>query len=257
MITNPTSMRCSSCPTQCSAEWGCLTEIELALIDRGKTSRRYVPGEIIYNQGDECVGIFCIESGLVGIRRLDENGNSTLLRLANPGETVGYKSFLRKTLYSSSAEALVASHICLVDRAVVRGLLQKNPELGLSFLDHSLHDLAQVEDRYIENVTSRAKTRLLHMLLALYERFGMETEEGAYLIELPISRQDLAGLIGTAPETMSRTIHRIQTEGLAQFDGRTVRIFDIDAILSEASIASRTAGCARVSQAALSSSVRR
>ena len=241
-MTKPISRNCADCPTRCSAEWGCLSEAELALIDRAKVSRHYGPGEIIYNQGDECAGIFCIESGLVGIRRLDENGNSTLLRLSSPGETVGYDSFLTSTLYSNGAEALMASDICFVDRTVVRGLLQKNPEVSLSFLDHSLHDLAEVEDRYMESVTSRAKTRLLHLLLVLYERFGMETEGGEYLIELPISRQDLAALIGTAPETMSRTIHRLQTERLAQFDGRTVRIFNIDTIHSEASTALRTTG---------------
>ena len=242
MRTKPTSRSCSNCPTRCSAEWGCLSEAELALINRAKVSRRYAPGEIIYNQGDECAGIFCIESGLVGIRRLDENGNSTLLRLASPGETVGYESFLTRTLYGNGAEALMASNICFVDRAVIRGLLQKNPEVCLSFLDHSLHDLAAIEDRYIESVTSRAKRRLLHLLLTLNDRFGMETDGGGCLIELPMSRQDLAGLIGTAPETMSRTIHRIQTEGLAQFDGRTVRIFDIEAIHSEASTTLRTIG---------------
>jgi CRP/FNR family transcriptional regulator len=222
-----------------------LSEAEIAFIDRAKISRHYAPGEIIYSQGDECAGIFCIESGLVGIRRLDENGNSTLLRLSSPGETVGYESFLTRTLYSNGAEALMASDICFVDRAVVRRLLQDNPKIGLSFLDHSLHDLAAIEDRYMESVTSRAKRRLLQLLLDLNDRFGIETDEGGCLIELPISRQDLAGLIGSAPETMSRTIHRLQTEGLAQFDGRTVRIFDIDAIQSEASIALRAIGRSR------------
>ena len=188
MMVKPISRKCADCPTRCSAEWGCLSEAEIAFIDRAKISRRFAPGEIIYSQGDECAGIFCIESGLVGIRRLDENGNSTLLRLSSPGETVGYESFLTKTLYSNGAEALMASDICFVDRAIVRSLLQRNPEVGLSFLDHSLHDLAEVEDRYMESVTSRAKTRLLHLLLVLYERFGMESEGGEYLIELPISR---------------------------------------------------------------------
>lgn len=241
MRTKSTSTDCSDCPTRCSAEWGSLTEADLALIDRAKMSRRYAPGEIIYNQGDESAGIFCIESGLVGIRRVDENGNSTLLRLASPGETVGYESFLMRSLYSNGAEALMVSEICFIDRAVVRRLLEKNPELGLRFLHHSLHDLEEVEDRYMESVTLRAKTRLLHLLLVLYERFGTETEQGECLIELPISRQDLAGLIGTAPETMSRTIQRVQTEGLVQFEGRMVRIFDIDTILAETSTTLRTA----------------
>jgi len=221
---------CLNCDNRDTSEWCCLSDPELNLIDRAKTTRDYPAGAVIYDQGQECDGIHCLKSGLVGMRRLDENGNSTLIRLINPGETMGYRSFLRKAPHNNSAEVLMASTVCMVSRSAVRGLLQKNPELGLQFLDHSLRELQETEDRYTESVTWKAKTRLLHVLLVLNERFGVETENGEHHIELPVSRQDLAELIGTAPETMSRTIHRIQTEGLAQFDGRTVRIFDIDAI---------------------------
>lgn len=233
MPTGSAHPSCLSCRSRCSAEWGCLNDASIGLIDRAKISRNYSPGKIVYNQGDPCGGVFCIESGLVGIRRVDEQGNSTLLRLVHPGETIGYKSFLRKAPHDNAAEALMPSSICFVDRPTVRGLLQQSPDLGLSFLDHSLRDLAETEVRYMESVTWRVRTRLLHILLVLYERFGFETENGEHYVELPISRQDLAGLTGTAPETMSRTIQRIQTEGLATFEGRRVRLSDIDAILRD------------------------
>jgi len=233
MPTDSTHLHCQSCKSRHSAEWCCLSDAEVSLIDRVKVSRNYSPGKIIYYQGDPCDGIFCLESGLIGIRRLDEHGNSTLLRLVHPGETIGYKSFLRKAPHDNGAEALMPSRVCFVDRSTVRGLLQESPDLGLSFLDHSLRDLAETEVRYMESVTWRVRTRLLHILLVLYERFGFETDTGEHLIELPISRQDLAGLTGTAPETMSRTIQRIQTEGLAKFEGRTVRLSNIDAILRD------------------------
>lgn len=224
---------CSSCDSRRSAEWACLSDPGLASLDRIKKPRIFSAGEIIYRQGDDNDGVHCLQDGLVGIRRLDEQGNSTLLRLVDPGETIGYKSFLRKLPHGNTAETLMPSRVCFIDRGNLRGLLRHTPELGLKFLDHSLRDLAAAEQRYMESVTSKARTRLLHLLLVLYERFGFRTEQGAYQIELPITRQDLAGLIGTAPETMSRTIHRLQTEGLAAFDGRTVRLTSIDAILDD------------------------
>ena len=224
---------CLDCGNRETSEWCCLSGSELDLIDNAKTARAYSAGAIVYDQGEVCDGIHCLKSGLVGIRRLDESGNSTLIRLVYPGNTLGYRSFLRKAPHDNSAEVLLPSTVCLVGRSTVRALLQKNPELGLRFLDHSLHELKETEDRYLESVTWKAKTRLLHVLLVLNERFGNETENGEHHVELPVSRQDLAELIGTAPETMSRIIHRIQTEGLARFDGRTVRILDIDAICSD------------------------
>ena len=230
-MTNPhMRISCLACENQSTVEWCCLNDEDLARVDRAKVVEEHSPGSVIYDQGGDCDAIYCLQSGLVGIRRLDDIGNSTLLRLACPGETLGYRAFLRKAPHDNSAEVLMPSRVCRIGRTTVRGLLEGNPDLGLAFLDHSLRDLTLTEDRYMESVTWKAKTRLLHILLVLNERFGVETENGEHRIELPISRQDLAGLIGTAPETMSRTIQRIQTEGLAQFDGRVVRIFDLDAI---------------------------
>ena len=238
MISKDADISCFNCQTRKVSEWCCLTSAELRLVDSVKISHAYKPGEIIYHQGDPCEGVFCLESGLVGIRRLDEKGNSTLLRLINAGQTVGYRAFLRRAPHDSSAEVLMPSRICHINRSTVRSLLETNPTLGLSFLDHSLEDLAHTENQYMESTTCTVKTRLLHALLVLYERFGFESEEGEYWVELPISRQDLAGLIGTAPETMSRMIQRIQMEGLAEFDGRTVRIRDINTVCRTLAISS-------------------
>jgi CRP/FNR family transcriptional regulator len=202
-------------------------------MDKGKSTRVYAPGSVVYAQGDMGGGVHCIRSGLVGIRRLEGNGDSTLLRLVNPGETVGYRAFLTSAPHENSAEVLMTSSICTISRPALRAVFDRNPNIGLRFLDHSLRDLKQTEDRYVESVSWKARTKLLHMLLVLNERFGCEVEGGGYRIELPISRQDFAGLIGAAPETMSRTIHRIQNEGLAHFDGRVVWISSIDAISND------------------------
>ncbi len=237
MPTPQTQISCLTCENRGAVEWCCLSDADLAVVDRGKTLDSYLPGSALYDQGEDCDGVYCLQSGLIGIRRIDENGNSALLRLVSPGETLGYRAFLRRAPHDNSAEALMPSSVCRIGRSTVRRLLQDNPELGLSFLDHSLRELTETESRYMESVTWKARTRLLHMLLVFNERFGTETENGEHRIELPISRQDLAGLIGTAPETMSRTIQRIQTEGLAQFNGRIVRIFDLDAICDNMPVA--------------------
>lgn len=218
---------CVGCSTRCSSEWDCLTEPELRTIDRAKISLAYAPGDSVFNQGDESTGIYCIQSGLIGLRRLDHDGNSTLIRLIHPGETIGYRSFLQNMPHCNSAEILMPSVVCFVSRCAIRTILERSAALGRRFLGHCLGDLTETEKRYMESVTWKAKTRLLHVLLVLYEKFGTETQCGEHLIELPISRQDLAGLIGTAPETMSRTIQRIEIEGLAHFDGRTVRISNL------------------------------
>ena len=86
-----TSVNCFTCQARGRTEWCVLTEEELALVNQGKVCRQYLPGDVIFHEGDECHGIHCIESGLVGIRKLDAGGKEILLRLSHPGDTLGYR----------------------------------------------------------------------------------------------------------------------------------------------------------------------
>ena len=188
MLQKMCKASCTGCKARCSSEWDCLTAAELRAIDRAKVTLAYTPGDSVFNQGDESAGIYCIQSGLIGLRRLDQDGNSSLIRLIHPGETIGYRSFLQDMPHCNSAEILMPSVVCFVNRSAVHAAMEKRPALGLKFLDHGLSDLTETESRYMESVTWKAKTRLLHVLSVLYEKFGTETLCGQHVIELPISR---------------------------------------------------------------------
>ena len=204
---------------------------EIAVLDRHKIERRYGPGETLYHQGDPCEGVYCIHSGLVGLRRLDPEGNSVLVRLARPGETVGYRSYLRKTAHSLSAEILAPSNICTIDSSAIAILLEGDTNLGFRFLRHGLDDMEEIEDRLVQCRTWPARARLLHTLLVFNERDGALTETGAHAVDLPITRRELASIVGTTPEAMSRLLRQVQNDGLVKFEGRHVVIPDINQVL--------------------------
>jgi CRP/FNR family transcriptional regulator len=69
--------------------------------------------------------------------------------------------------------------------------------------------------------------------MVLYERFGSLNEDGEPVLDLPLSRQDIAALIGSTPETVSRSISKVQDEGLARFKGRKVLLQDIDELMRQ------------------------
>ena len=223
---------CQSCPVRATTEWADLGAEELALLDRHKIERRYGPGDTLYHQGAPNMGVHCIHSGLVGLRRLDADGNSVLVRLARPGETVGYRSFLRKSAHSLSAEVLAPSHICTIDRSAITTLLAKKADLGFRFLQHGLDDMEEIEERLIQCRTWPARARLLHTLLVFNEREGTRTQSGAHAVDLPVTRRELASIVGTTPEAMSRLVRQVQSDGLVQFEGRHVVIPDIDQVLN-------------------------
>jgi CRP/FNR family transcriptional regulator len=136
--------RCTNCPRRALTEWRDLEPQDLEIVNRHKRDQFLKPGQVLYNQGDSCNGVYCIKEGLVGERRVDSEGHSTLVRLCHPGTTVGYQELLSKAAYRNSAEVLQESHVCFIEKSVVRQLLTKSPKLGERFLQRSLEELEEI-----------------------------------------------------------------------------------------------------------------
>lgn len=224
---------CFTCQARDRSEWCALSQDELKRLDKAKTVREFLPGEVLYHQGDPCTGIHCFESGMVGIRKIDADGNSVLLGLVYPGDTLGYRALLVGSDYKASAEALKPTTICFIDGNTVRALLDDNPALGLQFLRSAARDVDDAEEKFLQSVTLSVRARFAHLLLVLRDRYAISSKDGTFSLELPLSRQDLAAMIGVRPETMSRTIRQFEDDGIAEFSGRVVRVPAISNLLVE------------------------
>ncbi len=233
MNTDGARSKCIDCPSRKNTEWKDLDQTELNLIDQFKRVSDRDPGEIIYHQGDQCEGVYCIQSGLVGIRQLDSEGNEALLRLCKPGDTIGYRALLSNSEHTHFAEILAPSHVCFIDRSIVTDLLTKNPLIGERFLVRTIKELEEVEESFVRSRNLKVRTRLLHCLMVLFDQYGSGDNEAGYVLKIPISRKDLASLIGVAPESISRTISHLEEDNLVHFKGRSAHFSDIGAIFDE------------------------
>ncbi len=224
---------CSACKVRRCSEWGILRGQDLSLLDRSKVVINYRPGESIYTQGCLCQGIYCIVRGTVALRKMDAMGHSILVRLAHAGQTLGHGDYFGGESHATSAESLTASTVCQIGRNTLRPLLEHNPTLWLKFLAHLADDLRRAEEAILSIAFLSVRTRLLHLLLALKNRYAGAQEEGTIVIALPMTRKDMAALLGTRPETIARTIHALESDGIAAFSGGTVVIPDLNALMSE------------------------
>jgi len=224
---------CFTCMTRGRTEWCVLEEEELEVVNQGKVCREYLPGDIIFHEGDKCRGVHCIERGLIGVRKMDANGNEILLRLSHPGDTMGYRSFLANNDHNNSAEVLEPSVICFIDGATVNSLLKLNPSLGLRFLRHAADDLNAAEEKVLHSATLPVRARFAHLLLVLKDRYGISGDNGEMDLELPLSRQDMAAMIGIRPESMSRTIRSLEDDDIARFSGRRVHVPRLKSLVEE------------------------
>jgi len=224
---------CFACQTRPCSEWAALTREEIGLLNDARTCNRYGSGQIIFYQGNACLGVYCIMEGMVALRKNDAGGNSVIVRLADAGQTLGYRAFFAGSRYEATAEAATDCVICFIDHAAVRRLLDQNPAIGERFLTRLARDLEDAEHARLDLQASSVRARLAHLLLVLKDRHGRADHGGSVVIDLPLSRQDVAAMIGARPETVSRAIKGLAEDGVARFAGREVVVPDLDRLLDE------------------------
>jgi CRP-like cAMP-binding protein len=111
--------------------------------------------------------------------------------------------------------------------------LAQNPALGLRYLKRVSRNLGSAGEKILHNATLSVRARFAHLLTVLVDRYAARKEESPIEFELPLSRHDLASMIGTTPESMSRTIAKMEQDGIAVFSGRNVIIPEINDLFQE------------------------
>jgi CRP/FNR family transcriptional regulator len=210
-----------------------LDETNLAEVDSAKTHREYQKGQTVFRQGEPCSGIYCVSQGTLAIRKLDAEGNAIVVRLVHPGQTVGYRDFFAGEDHSTSADAVEAAQVCYLPSAALTRLLGHHPKLSLKFLETIATDLDQAETAILQHDTLPVRTRLAHLLLSMQERYGKRDGKGHITFSLPVSRQDIAAMLGTRPETIARTLNALSNDNVVVVNGRTVRIPNGEMLLAE------------------------
>ena len=224
---------CFGCQSRGRNEWSSLQGDDLDLLERAKTCNIYEPGQVVYYEGNACLGIHCIESGSIKLRRTGPKGDEIVVGLVGPGATLGYLAYFGGRGYTTTAEALTACRICFIDRAAVKTLIHASPSVGLAFLRRLSDDVERSENERVKALSLPLRARAAHLLLVLKDRSASADDDGRLTIELPLSRRDLAAMLGTRPESLSRLIKDFATDGVAHFGPREVVVPDLDALLDE------------------------
>jgi CRP/FNR family transcriptional regulator len=190
----------------------------LAAIALQKTFKR---GQTIFAEGDEGIGFYIILSGRVKIFKLSAEGKEQILHIMENQEPFGEAAVFAEENYPASAQSLVETKVLLFPHQAFVDLISKNPSLALNmlaFLSRRLRKLASlVEDLSLKEVPGR---------LAAYLLYLSDRSAGADILELDISKNQLASLLGTIPETLSRILSRMGKDKLIKTTPHHIHILD-------------------------------
>lgn len=173
----------------------------------------FAKGETIFFEGDDGETFFLVATGAVKIAKTLESGKELILDILGPGETVGEVALLDELPYPATASAHVDAELYVLAVSDYFVLLDTYPELARA----SIRDLAsrlRNMSRRIKDVSGgNVEYRIAHLLLTLGARIGHD-KGGDLHIDMLLSRQEIADMVGTAIETAIRVMSRWQKEGI-------------------------------------------
>lgn len=196
---------------------------QLAAIAQLARHESYTKGEIIFHQGDEGNGFYVVRSGRIKVFKVGQSGKEQLLHIFGEGDHIAEVPAFDGKPFPASAEALELTELLFFPRQFFLSLLEQNPTLAVnmlkSFARHMRRFSHLVDNLSLREVPGRLATYLLRL---------SEQAEETDTVTLDLNKGQLAAMLGTIPETLSRVLYKLSHEGAIAVDGNTIQLLDRD-----------------------------
>lgn len=191
----------------------------------------YKKGDVIYNEDTPSFGLYYISQGTVKVFMTDRNGREVILRLASKGDIFGHGYLFGERNHKDSAKAMEETHCHFLDGNDFQALMMKNPSLGVEIMKKIGKELNSAQSRCVDLIKKNVRERLACYFHYMAKNHSEQNEKGTR-INLQLSREEIASIIGTANETAIRFISEFKEMGLIQEEDRFFHILDHDRIAS-------------------------
>lgn len=181
--------------------------------------------ETLFHQGEIGNGFYIVQTGRVKVFQLSASGREQILHVFSMGDHFAEVPAFDGQAFPASAEALEHTTVLFFPRQLFLALLEQNPSLAINMLKSAARHLRRfshmIDDLSLKEVPGRLATHLLHL---------SEQADQADWVKLNLSKRELASLLGTIPETLSRVLFRLSAEGLIVVEGTHIQLVDREAL---------------------------
>ncbi|HET9193865.1 MAG TPA: Crp/Fnr family transcriptional regulator [Vicinamibacterales bacterium] len=194
------------------------TALDAAALDEVKAAaqmKRVDAGASFFREGDPASSFFVLDAGSVKLTQLTPEGHQVVLRLVGPGDAFGGVAAFGGGTYPITSEAVTDAAALEWPGSVMTRLMERHPRLALNALQFVAARLHELEVRYRQLATEKVERRVARALLRLVQQAGRPIEAGM-LIDLPLSRDDIAQMTGTTLYTVSRIVSSFEAAGLLE-----------------------------------------
>lgn len=197
---------------------------ELQKLSESRKNRTFKKKDIVFHEGDFPYNLYFIVKGKVKCFKMNRDGKEYITGISKEGDFIGYMDILENTDFTESAEAMEDSEIQTIVRQDFLALIYSNRDVAAKFIKMLSGDLKEREERMLNLAYNSVRKRTADALLMLQKRYNAEETGKA----LPVSREDLAGIVGTSTESVIRTLSDFKEEKIINIEGRNITLLSTD-----------------------------
>lgn len=235
-MSKATKLECENCPSRGEGIFCQLKGINLQDVSDHKVENAYKKGQTLFVQGNPPYGMYCISQGNIKVTQVGEDGKESIVRIASAGDVLGHRSIFTDQYYNATATAIDDCKVCFLDKKYILKLVQEQPTVATNLISKLGRDLGAAEKRISSFYQKNVRERLAELLLLLKGSHGV-AEEGRVRLDIKLTREEMASIIGTASETLIRFMSELKQEGYIEQEGKTIYIVDEEGLLDFANIA--------------------
>lgn len=226
--------RCSECESFeksmfCSLHFG-----DEKLLSDNKIYNQYHKGQIIFHEGYQPQGLFCIYSGKVKIHKMGADGREQIVRFATQSNIIGYRSLLSGEKYFASATAIEDTVVCYFPKNVFTEIISKSQPLALETIKLLARDLRTAEKMILDMAQKKVQERIAAALLMLKKCYG--TDESTETINTTLTREEISNIVGTSTETCIRILSELNRRRVIKLIGKRIKIINLSMLMKIANL---------------------
>lgn len=186
--------------------------------------QKYDRKQPLYSEGNRPRFLYYLIKGKVKTHRSHEDGKEYITNLHNAGDFVGYTAILKEINYTDSASVLEDAQIMQIPKDDFLQMLHKHPDIASKFIHIIAQNVKEKEERLMDLAYSSLRKRVARALIDIADKFNLKTKD----TPIEISREDLAQYIGTATESLIRTLSDFKAEKLIDIQGGKIIVSNMD-----------------------------
>lgn len=210
-----------------------LNDAEMDKIVEISITREWKKGSHVFMQDDPLENVYFINSGRIKIYKSDINGREQIVAIAKKGDMFPHVGFFRKGGYPAFSEVIEDAILIVVPIDHFEKVLIDNPELCIKVFKVLGEKIVDLQDRLEEKILNNTYEQIIKLLVRLAKTHGQKYTDDSYLLKAEFTNKDLANMIGTTRETVSRTLTKLKKEKLIEVDSVGNIIIEPDKLLDE------------------------